>query len=79
MKAGRSDQRDPVPTVVRPGAPPQLPASMLVTMLWMLVVFTGLFAVLVALRMRLDSAREALEEAEDAAELETVPAGSLPA
>ena len=45
----------------------------------MLVVFTGLFAVLVALRMRLDSAREALEEAEDAAELEPVPAGSLPA
>jgi len=55
--------------VVRPGATPQLPASMLVTMLWMLAVFTGLFAVLVALRMRLDSAEEALAEAEEAAEL----------
>ena len=34
-----------------------------------LVVFTGLFALLVALRMRLDAAEEALAEAEEAAEI----------
>jgi heme exporter protein C len=54
--------------VVKFGGASQLPASMLVTMLWMVAVFTGLFAVLVALRMRLDAAEEALAGAEEAAE-----------
>lgn len=54
----------PLP-VVNIGGSSQLPNSMLYTMLWMMVVFTGLFVVLVALRMRLDDTEAALERAEE--------------
>jgi heme exporter protein C len=60
----------PARTVLNVGGAPQLPASMLITMLWMLVVFTGLYAVLITLRMRLDAAEEAVSAAEEAAEAE---------
>lgn len=55
----------PLPTVVRPGRP-QLPATMLVTLLVSVVAFTALFGLLLAMRHELERTRsrvEALEEA----------------
>lgn len=46
--------------------PQSLPWQMLVTFLWMTVVFAGLFVLLMLLRMRLEMAQDALAEAEAA-------------
>jgi heme exporter protein C len=66
----------PAEVVINP-AGPQLPASELVTMLFLLVVTTGLYVALMLLRTRLGRAEEALADAEAAAEdrppLQTVP------
>jgi heme exporter protein C len=57
----------PAEVVINP-AGPQLPASELVTMLFLLVVSTGLYVALMLLRTRLGRAEEALADAEAAAE-----------
>jgi heme exporter protein C len=56
----------PAEVVINP-AGPQLPASELVTMLFLLVVYTGLYVALMLLRTRLGRAEEALADAEAAA------------
>lgn len=56
----------PARTVINPSGRPQLPAEMLLTLLFMVAVFTLLFALLLALRVRLaqlESQIEALEAA----------------
>lgn len=61
--------------LVKLNGPQNLPASMLVTMLWMTAVFAGLFILLMMLRMRLENAHVLLEEAEAAfAERSEAPA-----
>jgi heme exporter protein C len=57
----------PAEVVINP-AGPQLPASELITMLFLLVVYTGLYVALMLLRTRLGRAEEALAEAEAALE-----------
>jgi heme exporter protein C len=53
-------------TLINLSGPQSLPASMLITMLWMTAVFGGLFVLLMMMRMRLENAQIDLEEAEAA-------------
>jgi heme exporter protein C len=57
----------PAEVIINP-AGPQLPTSELVTMLFLLGVYTGLYIVLMTLRTRLGRAEDALAEAEAAEE-----------
>ena len=57
----------PAEVIINP-AGPQLPTSELVTMLFLLAVYTGLYVALMLLRTRLGRAEEALAEAEAALE-----------
>jgi heme exporter protein C len=53
----------PLPTVLRPGGP-QLPGSMLLTLMVSLVAFTILFAVLLTLRIRLAESADRIDTIE---------------
>lgn len=48
-------------TVFRPESSPALPASMLFTMLWMVLAFTSLYALFLALRVRISRLEKELE------------------
>ncbi|HYR63235.1 MAG TPA: cytochrome c biogenesis protein CcsA [Actinomycetota bacterium] len=66
----------PAEVVINP-AGPQLPTSELVTMLWMVAVYTGLYILMMLLRTRLGRAHDALADAEAAAEDRPAPPGPV--
>ena len=66
--------------LIKTSGPQDLPFSMLITMLWMTAVFAGLFILLMMLRMRLENAQAALDDAEAAlSEAAEESAASAPA